>query len=211
MRLGCEYIAGFLDCDGTVVVVRAARGGNEGFRYYGKICFYSQNLQVLKNIQETVGGKIPPPSLAVFMLQLSPRETVKALKVLIPYLQIKKEQALLVVKLHEMIDSTPKLRNRTGMGGMARLPESVYEARHVMYLRVSELNHVDSEAFRKNRENSVKPSGEEATPSQAAAANDSAEGVTTSQVSANNNPGHETPTRKGRHSLSSAEEVTFLQ
>jgi hypothetical protein len=211
MRLGYEYIAAFLDADGTVVIVRAARGGNEGFRYYGKICFYSQNLQVLKSIQETIGGTIPDPSIDIFMLQLSPRATVEALKNLVPYLQIKKEQALLALKLHEMIKSTPKLRNRAGKGGMARLLESVYEARHAIYLRVSELNHVDSEAFRKNRENSVKPSGEEATPSQAAAANDSAEGVTTSQVSANNNPGHETPTRKGRHSLSSAEEVTFLQ
>ncbi len=202
MRLGYEYIAAFLDCDGTVVIVCAARGGNEGSRYYGKICFYSQNFQVLKDIQETIGGKIPPPSLAVFMLQLSPRETLEALKNLVPYLRIKREQALLVLKLHEMITATPKLRNRTSKGGMARLPESVYEARRALYLRVSELNHVDSEAFRKNRVNSVNtPEG--AIPSQAAAASDSAEGVTTSRVSANNNPDQECPARKGRDSLSS--------
>lgn len=204
MRLSYEYIAGFLDCDGTVVVVRAKRDGNQGYRYYGKICFYSQNIQVLEDIKETIGGSVAKPVIDVFQLQVGPRDTVAALKVLVPHLRIKREQALVVLKLHEMIAATSHPRNRgIGKGGAARMSDSVYADRHALYLRVRELNHVDSEAFRKNRENSVKtPQG--VIPSQAAEGEGSAEGVTTSSLSPNDNANQETPTRKGRDSLSSA-------
>jgi hypothetical protein len=202
MRLEIAYIAAFLDCDGTVCVVRAARGGNEGYRYYGKACFYSQCLSVLKDIQGEVGGTIPPLCSDVYQLQLSPRDTVAMLKLVTPYLRIKREQALAVLQLHEMIAGTHHARNRSGKGGMAKLPQSVYDARHAIYSRVCELNHEDSRVLRTNRVNSVKAPGG-VTPSQAAAANDSAEGVTTREMSANNNSLHEDPARKGRHSLDS--------
>lgn len=213
MRLGYEYLAGFLDFDGTVVVVSAGNGYDGRRRYYGKICFYSQNLQVLHDAQETVGGTIPPPAVDCYMLQLSIRETVEALRNLVPYLRIKREQALLVLKLHEMIDATPAPpARRYGKGGSERLPEEVWAARKAIYLKMRELNHADSQALRKNRNKSVKPSGREATPSQAETGQRAllgavgvSEGVTTRGVSPSNNLLHETPARKGRHSLSSAD------
>jgi hypothetical protein len=206
MCLELAYIAGFLDCDGTIVIVRATRGGNEGFRYYGKICFYSQNLSVLRDIQAEVGGNIPPVQIDVYMLQLCPRETVVALKRLSPYLRIKREQAETVIELHRMIDATHHPRNKgLGGGGAKRLDESVYAARQVLYERMRELNHKDSKAFRTNRVNSVELLNGETIPSQAAEGEGSAEGVTTREVSPNNNPLHEPPARKGRDSLSSTD------
>ena len=212
MRLELAYIAAFLDCDGTVVIVRAARGGNEGYRYYGKLCMYSQNLAVLEDIRETIGGEVTPlhRTSLVHVLQLSPTATVAALKLLHPYLRIKREQALVVIALHEQIDKTPKTSYRDGKPGRSRLPEVVYEQRHELYLKVRTLNRKDSEAFRTNRDKSANPFSRKATPSQAAVGQGAAEGVTTREVTPKN-PLQETPARKGRHSLSSAEPTTLLQ
>lgn len=203
MRLSLEYIAGFLDCDGTIVIVRSNRG-TEGIRYYPKVCLYSQNLSVIEDLKETVGGKITPlhRSSLVHVLQFCPSETNLLLDKIQPFLRIKREQALLAIELQKHIDGTRQLRKRDGKGGAIRLHASVSAEREQLYLKMRALNHKDSQAFMTNRVNSVKtPKG--ATPSQAVAANDSTEGVTTREMSANNNSLHEDPARKGRHSLDS--------
>lgn len=210
MRLGIEYIAAFLDCDGTVVIVKAKKK-DWSPSYYGKVCFYSQNLAVLEDIKETVGGSIPPiPSGDVFNLQLNTRETLACLRLVLPYLRIKREQALTVFALHDLINSQPRQRaKRHGLGGSLKHDQSVLDAREAIYLKIRELNKRDSRAFRTNRLNSAEVPGG-ITPSQATAGEeptlfDSVEGVTATGVSPNDNPLHEEPARKGRHSLSSTE------
>ena len=197
MRLSLEYVAGFLDCDGTVVIVKANQGKRP--RYYGKIMFYSQNLTALESVKDTVGGKIWA-GYGVYRLQLSPRETVAALTLLMPHLIIKKEQAGRVLILQEMIRNTKRIGNRV-TGGSEFLADSIYDARESIYQEVKSLNRKDSQAFKKNRMNSVEaPEG--VIPSQAAEGKGPAEGVTTSSLSPNNNASHESPARKGRDSLS---------
>jgi|GEM_PF-5597208 len=202
MRLSLEYVAGFLDCDGTVIVTKANQGKRP--RYYGKIMFYSQNLTALESVKDTVGGKIWA-GYGVYRLQLSPRETVAALSVLMPHLIIKKEQAKRVLILHEQIRGTVRVGNRVS-GGSEFLSDSIYDLRESIYQEVKFLNKVDSQAFRKNRMNSVEtPEG--AIPSRAKDGQgnllDSLEGVTTSLLSPNNNASQESPARKGRDSLNS--------
>ena len=196
MNLSLEYIAGYIDADGTIVVVK-----NQQRRYYGKVCVYSQNLTVLENIKAVIGGSINQNS-GVYHLQLSPNAAVKALKSLVPFLQVKKEQALLVLELHRHIDQHRR-RPHAGKVGGAFLADDVVEFREMLYLRNKELNKFDSQVFRTNRVNSVKTQ-EWATPSQAAEGEvGSAEGVTTSSPSPNGNESQECPARKGRDSLSS--------
>ena len=202
MRLSLEYVAGFLDCDGTVVVVKANTGKRP--RYYGKIMFYSQNLTALEGVKDTVGGKIWA-GYGVYRLQLSPRDAVAALTALVPYLIIKKEQAKRVLILQEMIRNTKQVGNRI-TGGSQFLADSIYDAREAIYQEVRSLNRVDSQAFKKNWKKSVEaPEG--VIPSQAEGGQedslDPSEGVTTSSLSPNNNASHEPPARKGRDSLSS--------
>jgi len=122
----------------------------------------------------------------------------------VPYLIIKKEQAKRVLILHETIRNTKHPGNRI-TGGSEILADSIYDAREAIYQEVKFLNKVDSQAFRKNRMNSVEtPEG--AIPSQAKGGQgnllDPLEGVTTSSLSPNNNASHESPARKGRDSLS---------
>lgn len=211
MRLSLEYIAGFLDCDGTIVVVRSRRQ-NRGLRdeFYGKAMFYSQNLAVLHDISETIGGKVTPPNTTmVHVLQLSTKVTVAALRLLAPFLRIKREQALLVIQLAEIKAERKKIGKQYGLGGSEPMAEEEYAKRIALHNQVCDLNHEDSRAFRTNRVNSGKLSGNETILSQAAEGKGSAEGATTRSVSPNNNPIHEPPARKGRDSLSSAEDPTI--
>jgi hypothetical protein len=199
MSLSLEYIAGYIDADGTIVVVK-----NQQRRYYGKVCVYSQNLTVLENIKAVIAGKISMNS-GVYHLQLSPNAAVKALKQLIPFLQVKREQALLVLELHRHIDQHRR-RPHAGKVGGSFLSAEVVEFREMLYLRNKDLNKFDSLAFRTNRVNSVKTQ-EWAIPSQAEGGEvDSSEGVTTSHLTPKNNgdqecPGRATKVAKVRDSL----------
>jgi hypothetical protein len=171
---------------------------------------YSQNLGVLEDIRETIGGVMTPlhRTSCVHTLQFSPKQTVAALRQLQPFLRIKREQALLVIALHKQISSTKQIGKRSGLGGSVKLDDSVYEERESMYLQMKALNHKDAEAFRTNRVKSVEAPGG-VTPSQATEGEGSVEGVTTRQVSPNNNPVQEDAARKGRHSLSSKVAATI--
>ena len=203
MRLDIAYVAAFLDCDGTICIYRRKREVG-GFNYSAKICFYSQNLGVLYDLKETVGGEVSPPNdgLDVNVLQLPAKAAEATAKLVLPYLRIKKEQALLLIEFQKAIHAKPPKRNRSGKGGMVPLSDEVIEQRFQFYLKMQELNDRDPQAFRKNRVNSVKTPGG-ATPSQAAAGEGTADGVTTREMSPNNNSLHEDPARKGRHSLDS--------
>lgn len=196
MTPSLDYIAGYIDADGTIVVVKNAKQ----HRYYGKVCIYSQNIAVLESMKPVVGGEICRTG-GVFNLQLSPRDTVEALEQIAPLLHVKQEQAYLVLELHRHIAENQKNRKSTGKPGGRVHDESVWEYRENLAQRVSDLNWRDSEAFRTNRVNSVKTQ-EWATPSQAAEGEvGSAEGVTTRGPSPNGNDPQECPARKGRDSL----------
>jgi hypothetical protein len=108
------------------------------------------------------------------------------------------------MELDKLNKSFTRVGKRYGRGGQEPIPQSLFDQRMVLCKRVRELNHKDSQAFRKNRDNSVKLSTGETMPSQAVEGEGSTEGVTTREVSPNNNPLHETPARKGRDSLASA-------
>jgi len=207
MRLELPYIAAFLDCDGCITSTRASRGNGQ-YRYYGVVCFASQNRMILEAIQSELGGNIGLTGL-VYQLQLPPLKAVAAIKKLLPYLRIKKVQGEMVLALHEHIDKHKK----------STRPEHFHHAlvwteREQIHNAIHALNHADSiaiRAHRTNRVNSAKASGDDVTLSQAVEGEvGSTEGATTRGVSPNNNPLHERPARKGRHSLSNAD-ITVVQ
>lgn len=196
MRLSLEYIAGYLDADGTIVIVKAGRS------YYGKVCVYSQNIHVLEAMKEVIGGTICVTGM-VFNLQLAPRATVRALQRMMPFLQVKKEQAAVVLELHRHIAAQARKGNRHGKPGQQPHSVEIWEYRESLNLKIKELNRFDSQAFSTNRVKSVKtPEG--ATPSQAIVGESGAiEGVTTSSPSPNSIENQESPNRKVRDSLNS--------
>lgn len=207
MKIGFEYIAAFIDCDGTVGITKAKPKKGTAPQYYARVAFYSQNLAVLQDIQETVGGQIcSPKSHGTYNLQLAPKDSLACLEATGPYLRIKSKQAELALRLHERIAATSVRGKRTASGARVYTPAEVLAEREAMYLEMKRLNKLDSKTFKENRMNSAKAL-KRVTPSQAAKGEGFAEGVTTRRVSPNNNPAHESPTGNddaGRHSLDSA-------
>ena len=167
---------------------------------------YSQNRQVLEDIKQVIGGRIiveVTGNSGVYRLDLAPRDTVAALKEMLPFLRIKKEQAQLALDLHRHIDTHNVKGYRNSDGSYKHTSLDTLAEREAMFLMFKELNHRDSREYRKTWVKSVETL-RRATPSQASEGKGSEEGVTTSPMSPNNNSDQERPTSipAGRHSLS---------
>ncbi len=202
MKLHIAYIAGFLDADGSISA-SIVDGKNMRIRnahLLTNVQFYGQNLSVITSIQETLEcGKLYVHNTGqsgCYKLQIPRTEQVRVLKSLIPYLQIKREQAELVIQALSLTSR-----------GSHKITDEVLERRRAIAIEISRLNKSDGKDYRTKWVNSVEPSIRvmrlETIPSQAATGTGDvipfgvAEGVTTSRVSPNNNPDHEDPPRKG--------------
>jgi len=208
MRLDAKYIAEFLDADGSIYIAKFARKEDRIAYIYGQVSFTSQNIGVLEDIRETVGGHwshSPKSRYAggAYSLVLCAEEAESCLKMVLPYLRVKAEQARLVLRLYELVKQKKSQRAHAA-GRTAIITAEEYKERLAIRDAVMDLNRKDAKAYKTNWVNSAK-TVKTTTPSQAVAANDSTEGVTTREVSANDNPLHEDPARKGKHSLSSVE------
>ena len=200
MNLELPYIAAFLDCDGTIVITRMRRRRAELHdSFTGVVQFYSQNRPVLEMIQVAIGGKIPPPNRTnlVWTLRLRKQEAINAMTMLLPYLQIKRDQALLFLRFYQHIGSTVRVGKKgKGGGGQMHLSEAIYAERLAMCAEIKILNKKDPKQFRIDRSNwvnSAKPSVKRQRRAEPQRAVGSAEGVTASSPSPNGNESQERP------------------
>lgn len=201
MALSLEYVAGFADADGSIGITRTKATGNmRQPTYWARLTMYSQNLEVLMAINETFGGsgrifdaRLPEGAIGpgCYRVEWMALKAVAVLKQIEPFMVIKKAQAQLAIKMHE----TKRMAGSNAQIRWHGLPEEVRAFRAYAFDRMKELNHEDSETYRKNRVNSV-DTLKRAIPSQATEGNGSVDGVTTSRVSPNNNPGQERPSVK---------------
>ena len=198
-----SYIAGYLDADGTIT---ASLTPQRNSRMQGSCCqpavqICGQNLGVLLKIMNTLQcGDIRAyrggynSTSGAFRFDVPQSHIERVLKALIPHLENKREQAEIILMLMQ-----------TRSRGSHKITKEIFELRQQLVARLHSLNKRDSQAYKTNWVNSVKRSSfvtrYESIPSQAVEGIGSTEGVTTSRVSPNNNPGHESPARKGRDSL----------
>ena len=203
-----EYIAGFLDADGHIGIVKSTPA-HSAPQYWVRMVMYSQNLSALQAISEVVGGYVlsAPTKNGVgvgcYRLVVKPSQAIPALEKIMPHMIIKKQQVDLAFRLHATI-SRHSYHGRSKTAGILRTPGHITEEREAMYVEMKRLNHQDSMEYRKIWVNSEEaPEG--VTLSQAVEGNGSTEGATTSSVSPNNNLSQERPASiaTGRHSLDS--------
>src|SRR5262245_5214010 len=210
MRLHYAYIAGFFDGDGCIScsLVDQQRQIHRKATLAIHVGFFNQNLDVLTNIMETiecgeilacVGNRHAKRGVTgAYRLEIPNKQIARVLTRLLPYLQVKREQARVMLML---------LQTRMPRGNKP-MPLELLQQRQALVQKLQQLNHADSQAYRTKWVNSVELSRSchivaryaETIPSQARAAFDSLEGVETSSVSANNNRSHEDPPRKGKYS-----------
>ncbi|MEW6215986.1 MAG: hypothetical protein AB1478_12420 [Nitrospirota bacterium] len=114
-------------------------------------------------------------------------QAVNLLKAMLPYLRIKKSQAILTIQFQEILYKQQG-RKRTDSDNQIR------ECYRVLISKLNQGTYEKSGEFGENLS--------EIIPSQAIRDIDSMEGVETTKMSSNNNSLHENPTRKGRYSPS---------
>jgi len=111
VSLSYEYIAGFLDGEGSIGIHRdRQRNKYGGFRYKLVVTLTNTNRKVLELIQNKIGGKIYELSSnrkttqkPRYVLQLRRKEAEETLKKLLPFLIVKKQQALLALEYRKLV------------------------------------------------------------------------------------------------------------
>jgi hypothetical protein len=202
MKLTPDYIASAIDFDGTITASLVVEPNHKSPTLLTNVQITCQSLSVLVKIMNTLecgdirayrGGY--KRTSGAYRYSVPRTHQVRVLNLLLPYFEVKQEQAELVLQLHAY-------KGR----GSRRLPESIQELRRLLVEKIQELNQSVGKVYRSKWVNSVNTSSlvakYEAIPSQAVEGEGSTEGVTTSPVSPNNNLDHERPPRKGRDSLS---------
>lgn len=170
MRLHLAYLAGFFDADGSIVVSLQKQAlARWTPALHVTLSFYNQDYGVLENIKATLGfGRLRAMRCGfsgVYRIEFTRRETLIVLEHLLPYLQVKREQAQLGI----LALTAPKYYGRGH-----QVPVDQQEYRQSLVARSKELNQRNGKAFRSKWVNSVDPSGlpsqgTETMPSQAAA------------------------------------------
>lgn len=112
------YIAGLIDGEGTIRMSKSREKPNWNFKYMPYISFVNTNIEVINLVgkflnapkfvhtQSKTGFK---QNKICYRVQKSgPKSIIKPIKLLLPYLRIKKLQAKLVLKYCEEYDPTAK-------------------------------------------------------------------------------------------------------
>ncbi len=104
-----SYIAGFVDGEGTITLVKTRRPRNTlGFQFQPTFTIPNSDLSVILSIRHDLGnGRIEmredanPKHRTVYSLRFTPRQIRLILPQLLPYLRVKKRQCELVMEYLE--------------------------------------------------------------------------------------------------------------
>jgi hypothetical protein len=96
------WAAGFIDADGMIGITRqASRSGNGNYWYNVKLTASQKFLTPLQRLQGMYGGKIYTTSNrygAWYVWSLNSKDTLPALRVMLPWLVVKKARAELAIQ-----------------------------------------------------------------------------------------------------------------
>lgn len=101
-----EYVAGFFDGEGTVLIQKASAKSHSGARYWLVISLYNTHKGVMDKIQKVIGGHVIFHAGGAvrkqhYRLALYTRQAYHLLKSLLPYLVVKKKQAEIAIAFAE--------------------------------------------------------------------------------------------------------------
>ena len=143
-RLSLQYIAGFLDGEGSIYISRSkCPRTKRGVRYALYIVFSSTNKNILEMIRNSLGGvgclfswdsKKNPRWKTAYYLHITCRQAAEVLRKLLPYLILKRPQAELAIKFQDFMDSSPPTGNYN-----SRTPEE-WNTMKEYYEQMKELN-----------------------------------------------------------------------
>jgi hypothetical protein len=138
------YIAGIIDGEGCVAIHRrSGRGCKYGYSFYGVVRVSNTNLALLKWLQEVTGlgavveSQVTGNRRRQWEWKVHSQQAYGLLKVLYPYLQVKKENAdVLMSFLKFRRESEPVVRKLGGKG----IPYNLWRTQKSFYTKMKKLN-----------------------------------------------------------------------
>jgi|SRR3990167_9739981 len=139
------YAAGVIDSDGCILIARS-----HGHQYWERISVEQREpagIQVLANLfggQPRIRKRVQTTTMCVWAIQ--GRQAHAALAALLPYLQIKRQQAENALQVRKLVD-TGKLVSTQGRGtghgrGHQKRPADISEALERIWLYSKALHHL---------------------------------------------------------------------
>jgi len=149
------YAAGVIDSDGCIGIRRstyAARVRGEGTApiFSTRVCVKQVTPQAVTLLKETFGGSLmmQKPSARngrpLHYWEIHSRQAVECLRLLIPYLRIKRIQAENCISLYALVERSKKERVAFGRGhaGSASRDPALTAEMETLYVRAKQLNSV---------------------------------------------------------------------
>lgn len=137
-----QYLAGAIDADGCVSVVKMAQTvRGKSLRYDARLQLTNTNLHFLESVQAQYGGHIKVANRGIntspkwkigYHLCWGTKSSESVIRQILPYLIIKKARAELALQLRSTMG------HYVGQGG--KLPQETIEKRESIFLEMKRLN-----------------------------------------------------------------------
>ncbi len=152
--LSNEYAAGLVDGEGCISISKSKRKGYKNYQFYLKVVITNTNKDILNLFQEQFGGSVLNRShgkkhwTPAYNWQLTCRQAESFLKLILPFLYIKKEEAKVALQFQDLLweTKTPRWPSEE-----ARL--SVIEQKIELYRKLASLKPSTQSKLRQQRLN----------------------------------------------------------
>lgn len=152
-EIDLAYCAGVIDSDGTIGIKRQTYsmrvvGDSKQPTYAARICVRQVERGAIDLLRATFGGsvRVNRSTTGRDLFEWSVRDKIaeNALRLLLPFLRIKREQAVNCLELRDLIAKSKVLRVAVGRGhaGAASRPIEISDAMAATFLRAKHLNRV---------------------------------------------------------------------
>lgn len=138
------YLAGIVDGEAYVGIKKGRRPDSINPLYHERIQVRMVDIGAVELLVETFGGHLYHEKLVsetrrpLYCWAVSDASAARVLAQLLPFLRVKREQALNVLELRRSKED-PRARRR-GNPSHRPMPSDIVDAREVLYLRARELN-----------------------------------------------------------------------
>ena len=110
------YLAGLLDGEGCIMISKTKRKGNKNYEFWLRVFVSNSHLQGLQEVQKCFGGlinEVKPDSKRFsqnrcWRVWWNGKSGETLLQLLLPYLVIKKEQAIVALEFARKKEETPR-------------------------------------------------------------------------------------------------------
>ena len=154
-RTDLAYCAGVIDSDGTIGIkcnsyAMRVTGDCAQVSYSARICVRQVTTEAVEKLAAVLGGNVRPAKTyakrgrLMHQWEIRDRKAEAALRAILPFLRIKKQQALNCLALRTVIARSKKVRVAKGRGhiGAGRRPAAIGIEMAALYARAKELNTV---------------------------------------------------------------------